>query len=105
MRRDEERAEGQPGRVSWVRPQERAAAEALRAAPLVADADRLTPSSAAALQGLAGNAALARIVGGRAPAAPAGAAGSTPVQRVTEDELHRHPPGPSLRVRGPRKSR
>lgn len=103
MRRDEERAEGQlPGRVPRVRPQGRAAAEALRAAPLVTDADRLIPSSAATLQGLAGNAALTRIAGGRAPAA---AAGSTPVQRVTEEELHRHPPGPSLRVRGPRKSR
>ncbi|WP_256968009.1 hypothetical protein [Streptomyces sp. CS227] len=100
MRRDEERAEGQPGRVSWVRPRERAAE--LQRSPLVTDADRLTPGAAATLQGLAGNAALARIVGGRAPAA---AAGSTPVQRVTEEELHRHPPGPSLRVRGPRKSR
>ncbi|MFE7675457.1 hypothetical protein ACFU5N_25005 [Streptomyces albidoflavus] len=105
MRRDEERAEGRlPGRVPRVRPQERAAAEALRA-PLVTDADRLTPGTAATLQGLAGNAALARIVGGRAPAAPAADAGSTPVQRVAEEELHRHPPGPSLRVRGPRKSR
>lgn len=103
MRRDEERAEGQPGRVSWVRPQERVAE--VRRAPLVTDADRLTPGAAATLQGLAGNAALARILGGRAPAAPAAAAGSTPVQRVTEEELHRHPPGPSLRVRGPRKSR
>ncbi|MDH6188918.1 hypothetical protein M2168_001950 [Streptomyces sp. CZ24] len=106
MRRDEERAEGQPGRVSWVRPQERVAE--VRRAPLVTDADRLTPGAAATLQGLAGNAALARILGERAPAAPAApaaAAGSTPVQRVTEEELHRHPPGPSLRVRGPRKSR
>lgn len=104
MRRDEERAEGQPGRVPRVRPRERAA-EALRA-PLVTDAGRLTPGSAATLQGLAGNAALARVVGGRAPApAPAAAAGSVPVQRVTEEELHRHPSGPSLRVRGPRKSR
>ncbi|MBL0801489.1 hypothetical protein G6539_13725 [Streptomyces albidoflavus] len=41
MRRDEERAEGQPGRVSWVRPQERVAE--VRRAPLVTDADRLTP--------------------------------------------------------------
>ncbi|PJT48459.1 hypothetical protein CWI85_22460, partial [Streptomyces albidoflavus] len=60
MRRDEERAEGRlPGRVPWARPQEREA-EALRA-PLVTDADRLTPDTAARLQGLAGNAALARI--------------------------------------------
>ncbi|MGW2264801.1 membrane-targeted effector domain-containing toxin [Streptomyces koyangensis] len=103
MRRDEERADGRlPGRAPWVRPQEREA-EALRA-PLVTDADRLTPDTAARLQGLAGNAALTRIVGGRT-SAPAAAAGSAPVQRVTEDELHRHPPGPSLRVRGPRKSR
>ncbi|MEW2708040.1 hypothetical protein AB0948_23955 [Streptomyces koyangensis] len=103
MRRDEERAEGRlPGRAPWVRPQEREA-EALRA-PLVTDADRLTPDTAARLQGLAGNAALTRIVGGRT-SAPAAAAGSAPVQRVTEEELHRHPPGPSLRVRGPRKSK
>ncbi|MFF2259978.1 hypothetical protein ACWGMW_21580 [Streptomyces albidoflavus] len=102
MRRDEERAEGRlPGRVPWVRAQEREA-EALRA-PLVTDADRLTPDTAARLQGLAGNAALARIAGARTPA-PAAAAGSAPVQRVTEEELHRHPPGSSLRVRGPRRS-
>ncbi|MFF8458373.1 hypothetical protein ACF06T_27985 [Streptomyces albidoflavus] len=103
MRRDEERAEGRlPGRVPWVRSQEREA-EALRA-PLVTDADRLTPDTAARPQGLAGNAALARIAGARTPA-PAAAAGSAPVQRVTEEELHRHPPGSSLRVRGPRRSR
>ncbi|GIG90627.1 eCIS core domain-containing protein [Plantactinospora endophytica] len=36
---------------------------------------------------------------------PAGASSDTPaVQRVTQDELHREPPGPSVRVRGPRRS-
>ncbi|MBE1489301.1 eCIS core domain-containing protein [Plantactinospora soyae] len=36
---------------------------------------------------------------------PAGPPSGTPaVQRVTEDDLHREPPGPSLRLRGPRRS-
>lgn len=103
MRRDEEWAEGRlPGRAPWVRSQEREA-EALRA-PLVTDADRLTPDTAARLQGLAGNAALARI-SRRAHPGPGCRRRGAPVQRVTEEELHRHPPGSSLRVRGPRRSR
>ncbi|WP_333766571.1 hypothetical protein [Streptomyces sp. IBSBF 2435] len=60
------------------------------------------------LQRLAGNAAVSRIIEeqrhahtadrGHTPAAPA-------VQRMQPDELHQHPPGPAVRVRGPRKSR
>ncbi|MFD9009009.1 hypothetical protein [Streptomyces sp. NPDC059552] len=59
------------------------------------------------LQHLAGNAAVSRIIeaqrharGAEPPAGPAPV-----VQRVEQDELHQHPPGPALRVRGPRNSR
>ncbi|TYK46227.1 hypothetical protein [Actinomadura decatromicini] len=56
-----------------------------------------TADSILGLQRLAGNAAVSRILGRRhAPA--------TPVQRMNQDELHRNPQGPSLRIRGPRRS-
>jgi len=48
------------------------------------------------LQPLIGNAAVSRIVQ-RQRTAPV-------IQRVTEDELHQNPPGPSVRVRGHRRS-
>ena len=48
------------------------------------------------LQPLIGNAAVSRIVEQRRTAPV--------IQRVTEDELHQHPPGPSMRIRGPRRS-
>ncbi|WP_338682359.1 hypothetical protein QD712_08200 [Streptomyces acidiscabies] len=57
------------------------------------------PEAAAPMLGLQpriGNAAVSRIVEQRRTA-PA-------IQRVTEDELHQHPPGSSVRVRGPRRS-
>ncbi|NJQ05112.1 hypothetical protein [Streptomyces lonarensis] len=70
------------------------------------------------LQGLAGNSAVSRLVAeqgvvpstagrGLTPVGrPAAASGGTAaVQRTEYDELHRHPAGPSLRVRGPRPSR
>ncbi|GAQ50481.1 hypothetical protein [Streptomyces acidiscabies] len=62
-------------------------------------ASAVRPEAAAPMLGLQpriGNAAVSRIVEQRRTA-PA-------IQRVTEDELHQHPPGPSARVRGPRRS-
>ncbi|WP_052680722.1 hypothetical protein [Streptomyces sp. NRRL F-4428] len=72
------------------------------------------------LQRLAGNTVVSRIIEAQrhahtadrghtsraqgAAAAPAPAPASA-IQRMEQDELHRHPPGPALRVRGPRTSR
>ncbi|MGW6055451.1 hypothetical protein [Streptomyces sp. NPDC055189] len=74
--------------------------------------------SALRFQGLAGNSAVSRIIAEQrhAPTADCGhtppvqrtAAPSGPapvVQRMQQDELHQHPQGPALRVRGPRNSR
>ncbi|WP_051807174.1 hypothetical protein [Streptomyces sp. NRRL F-2664] len=60
------------------------------------------------LQGLAGNAVVSRMIEARRPTHTPGGGQPGPapaVQRMEEDELHQHPPGPSLRVRGPRTSR
>ncbi|MBE1602747.1 MULTISPECIES: hypothetical protein [Streptomyces] len=78
-----------------------------------------TPAeSMLSLQRLAGNAAVSRAVEEQRHAHTADCGHTPPVQRSTEpsgsapvvqrmqqDELHQHPPGPALRVRGPRKSR
>lgn len=70
------------------------------------------------LQRLAGNAAVSRTIEEQRHAHTADCRHTRPVQRTAEpsgpapvvqrmqqDELHRHPPGPALRVRGPRRSR
>ncbi|WP_129305037.1 hypothetical protein [Streptomyces sp. L2] len=70
------------------------------------------------LQRLAGNSAVSRVIEeqrhthtaacGHTPPVQRAAAPSGPapvVQRMRQDELHQHPPGPALRVRGPRTSR
>ncbi|MFJ5222651.1 hypothetical protein [Streptomyces sp. NPDC088400] len=77
-----------------------------------------TAESMLRLQRLAGNAAVSQTIEeqrhthtadcGHTPpvqrtAPPPGPA--PVVQRMQQDELHRHPPGPALRVRGPRNSR
>lgn len=66
-----------------------------------------TAESMLQLQRLAGNAAVSRIIEAQRHAhtaePPSGPAPA--VQRMEQDELHQHPPGPALRLRGPRNSR
>ncbi len=66
-----------------------------------------TVESMLQLQRLAGNAVVSRIIEAqrhvRTAEPPSGPA--PVVQRTEQDELHQHPPGPALRVRGPRNSR
>ncbi|MGW6978344.1 hypothetical protein ACWGE1_02655 [Streptomyces sp. NPDC054932] len=66
-----------------------------------------TAESMLQLQRLAGNAVVARIIEAQQHAHTAvPPSGPAPVvQRMEQDELHQHPPGPALRVRGPRNSR
>ncbi|WP_405942804.1 hypothetical protein [Streptomyces sp. NBC_00207] len=66
-----------------------------------------TAESMLQLQPLAGNAVVSRIIEAQRHAHTAEpSSGPAPVvQRMEQDELHRHPPGPALRVRGPRSSR
>ncbi|MFH8984462.1 TraB/GumN family protein [Streptomyces varsoviensis] len=77
-----------------------------------------TAESMLRLQRLVGNSAVSRVIeeqrhahtadGGHTPPVQRTAAPSGPApvaQRMPQDELHRHPPGPALRVRGPRTSR
>ncbi|MFD6225977.1 hypothetical protein ACFWFZ_03730 [Streptomyces sp. NPDC060232] len=97
-------------------PQRSGAAQAARQARSGGGAT--TAESMLQLQRLAGNAAVSRIIEaqrhahtadcGHTPpvqgtAAPAGPAPA--IQRMEQEELHQHPPGPALRVRGPRTSR
>ncbi|WP_405532918.1 hypothetical protein OG592_36915 [Streptomyces avidinii] len=66
-----------------------------------------TAESMLQLQRLAGNAVVSRIIEAQRHAhAAEPPSGPVPVvQRMEQDELHQHPPGPAMRLRGPRNSR